>query len=59
MINGISKLVVQVLGEQVGKGVRSADGMRPLPGNIAVETGALVKKCRLELVLEQPTPPAW
>jgi len=35
-INGFSQLMVDVLGEQNGKGARSAVGMS-LPGNIAVE----------------------
>ena len=36
IINGFSQLMVDVLGEQNGKGARSAVGMS-LPGNIAVE----------------------
>lgn len=35
-INGFSQLMVDILGEQNGKGARSAVGMS-LPGNIAVE----------------------
>ncbi len=35
-INGFSQLMVDILGEQNGKGARSAVGMT-LPGNIAVE----------------------
>ena len=37
VINGCSELFVQVFGEEHGIGARSAVGMGPLPGNIAVE----------------------
>lgn len=37
VINGCSELFVQVFGEEAGIGARSAVGMGPLPGNIAVE----------------------
>jgi len=42
-INGFSQLMVDILGEQNGKGARSAVGMS-LPGNIAVEV-----ECTFEL----------
>jgi enamine deaminase RidA (YjgF/YER057c/UK114 family) len=34
-------LLVQVFGQQAGKGARSAVGMSSLPGNIAVEIEAI------------------
>jgi enamine deaminase RidA (YjgF/YER057c/UK114 family) len=37
VINGCSELFAQVFGETDGIGARSAVGMGPLPGNIAVE----------------------
>jgi enamine deaminase RidA (YjgF/YER057c/UK114 family) len=37
VINGCSELFAQVFGEECGIGARSAVGMGPLPGNIAVE----------------------
>jgi enamine deaminase RidA (YjgF/YER057c/UK114 family) len=37
VINGCSELFAQVFGEEHGIGTRSAVGMGPLPGNIAVE----------------------
>lgn len=40
VINGYSNLMVEVLGEDHGKGARSAVGMM-LPGNIAVEIEAI------------------
>jgi len=40
VINGFSELMVEVLGEDFGKGARSAVGMI-LPGNIAVEVEAI------------------
>jgi enamine deaminase RidA (YjgF/YER057c/UK114 family) len=40
VINGFSELMVQVLGDELGKGARSAVGMI-LPGNIAVEIEAI------------------
>lgn len=40
VINGFSELLVQLLGEENGKGARSAVGMI-LPGNIAVEIEAI------------------
>jgi enamine deaminase RidA (YjgF/YER057c/UK114 family) len=39
-INGFSQLMVDVLGEENGKGARSAVGMS-LPGNVAVEIEAI------------------
>ena len=41
VINGFSELMVQVFGENVGKGARSAVGMAALPSNIAVEIEAI------------------
>ncbi len=41
VINGFSELMVQVFGEQMGKGARSAVGMGSLPSNIAVEIEAI------------------
>nr|WKN35660.1 RidA family protein [Tunicatimonas sp. TK19036] len=40
VINGFSDLMVEVLGDDLGKGARSAVGMI-LPGNIAVEVEAI------------------
>jgi len=40
VINGFSDLMVEVFGD-AGKGARSAVGMGPLPGNIAVEVEAI------------------
>jgi len=42
VINGYSQLMVDVLGDDCGKGARSAVGMT-LPGNIAVEIEAVVE----------------
>ena len=41
VINGCSELFAQVFGELDGIGARSAVGMGPLPGNIAVEIEAV------------------
>ena len=41
VINGFSELMVEVFGQQAGKGARSAVGMASLPGNIAVEIDAI------------------
>jgi len=41
VINGCSQLFVDVWGDDLGKGVRSAVGMGSLPGNVAVEIEAL------------------
>ena len=41
VINGCSELLAQVFGEECGIGARSAVGMGPLPGNIAVEIEAI------------------
>jgi enamine deaminase RidA (YjgF/YER057c/UK114 family) len=41
VINGFSELMVEVFGQQHGKGARSAVGMGALPGNIAVEVEAI------------------
>lgn len=41
VINGYSELMAEVFGEEAGIGARSAVGMGPLPGNIAVEIEAI------------------
>lgn len=41
VINGFSDLMVEVFGEKIGKGARSAVGMGSLPGGIAVEIEAI------------------
>jgi enamine deaminase RidA (YjgF/YER057c/UK114 family) len=41
VINGFSELMVDVFGADRGIGARSAVGMGPLPGNIAVEIEAI------------------
>ncbi len=41
VINGCSELFAEVFGEAEGIGARSAVGMGPLPGNIAVEIEAI------------------
>lgn len=41
VINGFSELMVQVFGEEHGKGARSAVGMTSLPSNIPVEIEAV------------------
>jgi enamine deaminase RidA (YjgF/YER057c/UK114 family) len=41
VINGFSDLMVEVFGEEKGKGARSAVGMSSLPGGIAVEIEAI------------------
>jgi len=41
IVNGCSELFVQLLGDENGKGVRSAVGMGSLPGNVAVEVEAI------------------
>lgn len=41
IINGCSELFVHLLGDENGKGVRSAVGMGSLPGNVAVEVEAM------------------
>ena len=43
VINGFSDLFVEVLGEQHGRGARSAVGMVALPGQIAVEVEMVVE----------------
>jgi enamine deaminase RidA (YjgF/YER057c/UK114 family) len=47
VINGCSELFAEVFGAKAGIGARSAVGMGPLPGNIAVEIEAI-----FELVAE-------
>jgi enamine deaminase RidA (YjgF/YER057c/UK114 family) len=41
VINGFSDVMVEVFGEQAGKGARSAVGMVALPGGIPVEIEAI------------------
>ncbi len=41
VINGFSELMAEVFGVENGIGARSAVGMGPLPGNIAVEVEAI------------------
>lgn len=41
IMNGCSELFVQLIGDDNGKGVRSAVGMGSLPGNVAVEVEAI------------------
>ena len=41
VINGFSDLMVEIFGEERGKGARSAVGMGSLPGNIPVEIEAI------------------
>ena len=41
VINGCSELFAEIWGEENGIGARSAVGMGPLPGNIAVEIEAI------------------
>jgi enamine deaminase RidA (YjgF/YER057c/UK114 family) len=41
VINGFSNLMVEIWGEQLGRGARSAVGMGSLPQNIAVEVEAI------------------
>jgi enamine deaminase RidA (YjgF/YER057c/UK114 family) len=41
VINGCSELFAEVFGNEDGIGARSAVGMGPLPGNIAVEIEAI------------------
>jgi enamine deaminase RidA (YjgF/YER057c/UK114 family) len=41
VINGFSEVMIQVFGEQLGKGARSAVGMSSLPGGWAVEVEAI------------------
>ena len=41
VINGCSELFAQIFGDEAGIGARSAVGMGPLPGNIAVEIEAI------------------
>ena len=41
VINGCSELFAEIWGEENGIGARSAVGMGPLPGNIAVEVEAI------------------
>jgi enamine deaminase RidA (YjgF/YER057c/UK114 family) len=43
VINGCSELFAEVWGTEAGVGARSAVGMGPLPGNIAVEIEVIVE----------------
>lgn len=43
VINGCSELFAEVFGPDAGIGARSAVGMGPLPGNIAVEVEVIVE----------------
>ena len=43
VINGCSQLFAEVFGEDAGIGARSAVGMGPLPGNIAVEIEVILE----------------
>src|SRR5262245_43779826 len=49
VINGCSELFAEIWGNENGIGARSAVGMGPLPGNIAVEIEAIFE-------LNEPTP---
>jgi enamine deaminase RidA (YjgF/YER057c/UK114 family) len=41
VVNGFSDLLVEIFGEERGKGARSAVGMGSLPNNIPVEVEAI------------------
>jgi enamine deaminase RidA (YjgF/YER057c/UK114 family) len=41
VVNGFSDLMVEIFGEERGKGARSAVGMGSLPGGIPVEVEAI------------------
>jgi enamine deaminase RidA (YjgF/YER057c/UK114 family) len=41
VVNGFSDLMVEIFGEERGKGARSAVGMGSLPNNIPVEVEAI------------------
>lgn len=41
VINGFSELMIEVFGEQAGKGARSAVGLASLPGGVPVEIEAI------------------
>ncbi|MEN9572324.1 MAG: hypothetical protein RL514_179 [Verrucomicrobiota bacterium] len=43
VINGFSQLMAEVFGPDHGVGARSAVGMGPLPGNIAVEVECIIE----------------
>ena len=45
VINGCSELFAEVWGPECGVGARSAVGLGPLPGNIAVEIEAIFELC--------------
>ena len=47
VINGFSDLMVDVFGEEAGKGTRAAVGMGSLPGNMAAEVGDLLGATQL------------
>lgn len=46
VINGCSELFAEIWGPELGIGARSAVGMGPLPGNIAVEIEAIFELSR-------------
>ena len=41
MVNGFSELLVEIFGDERGKGGRSAVGMASLPANMPVEVEAI------------------
>jgi len=41
VINGFSELLIEIFGEESGKGARSAVGLAALPGNVPVEVEAI------------------
>lgn len=43
VINGVSDLLIEVFGQEIGSHARSAVGMSSLPGNIAVEVEMIVE----------------
>jgi enamine deaminase RidA (YjgF/YER057c/UK114 family) len=43
VVNGFSELLIQVFGEEAGKGARSAVGMASLPGGVPVEVEVILQ----------------
>ena len=43
VINGVSDLLIEAFGQEIGSHARSAVGMSSLPGNIAVEVEMIVE----------------
>jgi len=43
VVNGFSELLIQVFGEDAGKGARSAVGMASLPGGVPVEVEVILQ----------------